>query len=44
LAGVVFLKEPLTWRLFAGGGMILSGVVVMSLLNARRALAGRRMG
>lgn len=35
LAGVVFLKEPLTWRLLGGGGMILCGVVAISLLNAR---------
>jgi drug/metabolite transporter (DMT)-like permease len=36
LAGVMFLNEPLTWRLFAGGGMIFCGVVVMNLLSARR--------
>jgi hypothetical protein len=36
LAGVMFLNELLTWRLFVGGGMIFCGVVVMNLLSARR--------
>ncbi|MFW6374682.1 MAG: hypothetical protein ACOC3W_13405, partial [Thermodesulfobacteriota bacterium] len=36
LAGVIILQEPLTWRLFAGGGMILCGVVAMNILSARQ--------
>lgn len=40
MAGVIFLKEPLTWRLFVGGGMILSGIIVMNLMSARRVKTG----
>ena len=36
LAGVMFLNEQLTWRLFVGGGMILCGVLVVNLIGARR--------
>ncbi len=35
LAGVFFLGEPMTWRLMIGGGFIISGVLAISLLNAR---------
>jgi drug/metabolite transporter (DMT)-like permease len=35
LAGVFFLGEPMTWRLMIGGGFIISGLLAISLLNAR---------
>ena len=35
LAGVIILQEPLTYRLLAGGGMILCGVVFMNILSTR---------
>lgn len=38
LAGIVFLGETATWRLYGGGGLILGGVVAISLLNARHQL------
>ena len=38
LAGIVFLNEQPTWRLFGGGGLILGGVIAISFINARRQL------
>jgi drug/metabolite transporter (DMT)-like permease len=34
--GVIFLKEPLTWRLFAGGALIVSGVVVVNRVKLKK--------
>jgi drug/metabolite transporter (DMT)-like permease len=36
LVGILFLGEPVTWRLFVGGGMILTGVVAMNLLRGHK--------
>lgn len=33
-AGILFLNEPLDWRLIAGGGLILSGVATVNLRPA----------
>lgn len=38
LLGALVLHEPVTWRLLAGGGLIISGVVIV---NSRLSFAGR---
>ncbi|MCP4691731.1 MAG: DMT family transporter [Desulfobacterales bacterium] len=34
--GICFLGEPMTWRLFLGGLLILSGVITLNLLAVRK--------
>ncbi|MEI9903922.1 MAG: hypothetical protein WDN06_08010 [Asticcacaulis sp.] len=30
-ASVVFLKEPLTWKVALGGGMVAAGAIILAL-------------
>lgn len=34
LMGIVFLGDPVSWRFWAGGAMILGSVVALNRLNA----------
>ena len=35
ILGVLFLQEPVGWRLFVGGGLIVSGVAAVNSVKAK---------